>query len=75
MMEGPSEVFLEEYRTPSAYPFSTSDPEPPTQAKEQDTNDEQIRMLREQLAEAKVLERYLKVKNVKLKDRVAALRE
>lgn len=32
-------------------------------------------MLREQLAEVEVLERYLKVENVKLKDRVAALRE
>ena len=32
-------------------------------------------MLREQLAEAEVLERYLKAENVKLRDRVATLRE
>jgi cell division protein FtsB len=32
-------------------------------------------MLREQLVEAEVLERYLKAENVKLRDRVAALRE
>ena len=32
-------------------------------------------MLREKLAETEVLERYLKVENVKLRDKVAALRE
>ena len=32
-------------------------------------------MLNEQLAEAEVLERYIKAENVKLRDRVATLRE
>lgn len=75
MMEGPSKVFPEEYRTPSAEPFSTSDPEPPAQAKEQGIDEEKIWMLREKLAKAEVLERYLKAENVKLRDRVATLRE
>ena len=52
MMEGPSEVFPEKYQTPSAEPFSTSDPELSAQAKEQGTNDDQIQMIREQLVEA-----------------------
>lgn len=75
IMGEPPEVFPEGYRTPSAKPFSPSDLELPTQTKEQSTVNEEIQILRGKLAEAEVLERHLKAKNVQLKDRVATLRE
>ena len=75
IMEEPPKVFPEEYQNPSAEPISPSDPEPPARTKEQSTVNEEIQILKEKLAEVEVLEWYLKVENMKLKHRVATLRE
>lgn len=73
--EEPPEVFSEECHTPNAEPFTPSYPEPIAQTEEQNIVNEEIQILRGQLAEAEALERHLKAESMQLKDRVAILRD
>lgn len=66
--EEPLESFPKEYRTPSVEAPISLDTEFPVPGKEQWTKNEKIQLLKEQLTEAKVLERYLKAENARLKD-------